>query len=229
MEGVLETRTRCSYRLPEFKIVIADPKVKELRIIPVRIVADEDLEYSEKHKEQRELPKAKIHPEILKLINPELGVVIVRIWKNRSTREKVNLAAKAIADSSIDKMEVRVPAEFMREKVGSTSALGEVFRAPAFQLRVSGDSANKLLGLRIGDRIEGSIIGLHGKILEIRGGSDLAGFPMRPDIPGPVKKYILLSTGPGFKPREDGERRRKLVRGNTISEDIVQINAVVIY
>ncbi|MEN3035696.1 MAG: S6e family ribosomal protein, partial [Candidatus Methanosuratincola sp.] len=33
---------------------------------------------------------------------------------------------------------------------------------------------------------------------------------------------------PGFKPREDGERKRKLVRGNMITEDIVQINAVIL-
>jgi len=209
--------------------VIADPHARKLRVVPVRVVGDEDLEYSDKHKEQRELPLAKLHPTIANIIKPELGVVIVRIWKDRKNREKVKLAARAIHDSSIDVMEVRVPADFMREKVGALSALGEVFRAPAFQIRVSGEVANRFLGLRIGDRIDASFIGLRGKVLEIRGGSDLAGFPMRPDISGPVKKYILLSSGPGFRPREDGERRRKLVRGNTISEDTVQINTIVIY
>ncbi len=215
--------------MPEFKIVVADPRARNLRIVPVRVVGDEELEYDDKHKEQRELPKAKIHPEIAKIINPELGVVIVRIWKDRKNREKVNLAARVVLDNNIDVMEVRVPADFMREKVGSTSALGEVFRAPAFQIRISGEAANRFLGLKIGDRVDASVVGLSGKMLEIRGGSDLAGFPMRPDIAGPVKKYVLLSSGPGFRPREDGERRRKLVRGNTISEDIVQINTVVVY
>jgi len=215
--------------LPEFKVVIADPHARNLRIVPVRVVGDEDLEYSDKHREQRELPLAKLHPTIADIIKPELGVIIVRIWKDRKNREKIKLAARVILDSSIDVMETRVPADFMREKVGSLTALGEVFRAPAFQIRVSGEAANRFLGLKIGDRIDASFIGLKGKLLEIRGGSDLAGFPMRPDIPGPVKKYVLLSSGPGFRPREDGERRRKLVRGNTISEDIVQINTVVIY
>jgi len=215
--------------LPEFKVVIADPHARNLRIVPVRVVGDEDLEYSDKHREQRELPLAKLHPTIADIIKPELGVIIVRIWKDRKNREKIKLAARVILDSSIDVMEARVPADFMREKVGSLTALGEVFRAPAFQIRVSGEAANRFLGLKIGDRIDASFIGLEGKLLEIRGGSDLAGFPMRPDIPGPVKKYVLLSSGPGFRPREDGERRRKLVRGNTISEDIVQINTVVIY
>lgn len=215
--------------MPEFKVVIADPHARNLRIVPVRVVGDEDLEYSDKHREQRELPLAKLHPTIADIIKPELGVIIVRIWKDRKNREKIKLAARVILDSSIDVMEARVPADFMREKVGSLTALGEVFRAPAFQIRVSGEAANRFLGLKIGDRIDASFIGLKGKLLEIRGGSDLAGFPMRPDIPGPVKKYVLLSSGPGFRPREDGERRRKLVRGNTISEDIVQINTVVIY
>jgi len=210
-------------------VVIADPHARNLRIVPVRVVGDEDLEYSDKHREQRELPLAKLHPTIADIIKPELGVIIVRIWKDRKNREKIKLAARVILDSSIDVMEARVPADFMREKVGSLTALGEVFRAPAFQIRVSGEAANRFLGLKIGDRIDASFIGLEGKLLEIRGGSDLAGFPMRPDIPGPVKKYVLLSSGPGFRPREDGERRRKLVRGNTISEDIVQINTVVIY
>lgn len=210
-------------------MVIADPHARNLRIVPVRVVGDEDLEYSDKHREQRELPLAKLHPTIADIIKPELGVIIVRIWKDRKNREKIKLAARVILDSSIDVMEARVPADFMREKVGSLTALGEVFRAPAFQIRVSGEAANRFLGLKIGDRIDASFIGLEGKLLEIRGGSDLAGFPMRPDIPGPVKKYVLLSSGPGFRPREDGERRRKLVRGNTISEDIVQINTVVIY
>lgn len=215
--------------MPEFKVVIADPHARNLRIVPVRVVGDEDLEYSDKHREQRELPLAKLHPTIADIIKPELGVIIVRIWKDRKNREKIKLTARVILDSSIDVMEARVPADFMREKVGSLTALGEVFRAPAFQIRVSGEAANRFLGLKIGDRIDASFIGLKGKLLEIRGGSDLAGFPMRPDIPGPVKKYVLLSSGPGFRPREDGERRRKLVRGNTISEDIVQINTVVIY
>ena len=209
--------------------MIADPHARKLRIVPVRVVGDEDLEYSDKHKEQHELPLAKLHPTIANIINPELGVIIVRIWKDRKSREKIKLTARAMLDSSIDVMEVRVPADFMREKVGSLSALGEVFRAPAFQIRVSGNAANRFLGLKIGDRIDASFIGLKGKVLEIRGGSDLAGFPMRPDIPGPVKKYILLASGPGFRPRENGERRRKLVRGNTVSEDIVQINTIVIY
>jgi small subunit ribosomal protein S6e len=123
---------------------------------------------------------------------------------------------------------VLVPEALLREKLGVVEAIGEIFRAPAFQIRVSGAEASRLVGLRIGDKFDGSLIGLNNVQLEIRGGSDLAGFPMRIDISGPVKKYVLLSQGPGFRPKEDGERRRKLIRGDTISEDIVQINTVAI-
>ena len=215
--------------MPEFKVVIADSRARNIRVVPVMVVADEGLEYSEKHKEQRELPVVKIHPEIVKIINPELGVVVVRVIKNLETKEKAKLVARVVEDSSLDRQEVRVPAAFMAEKVGKDRAIGEVLRAPAFQIRIDGERAARFIGLKIGDRIDGSVVGLPGKTLIIRGGSDLAGFPMRPDLPGPVKKYLLLSSGPGFRPRERGERRRKLVRGNTISEEIVQINTVVVY
>jgi small subunit ribosomal protein S6e len=47
---------------------------------------------------------------------------------------------------------------------------------------------------------------------------------MHPSVPGSVKKKVLLSGKPCFRPRKKGERRRKTVRGNTISADIVQIN-----
>ncbi|MEM3403911.1 MAG: 30S ribosomal protein S6e [Nitrososphaeria archaeon] len=87
--------------------------------------------------------------------------------------------------------------------------------------------ASAFLGLKINDTISGSVLGVNGDI-KIVGGSDKAGFPMRPDIPGGVKKYALLTKGVGLKKVRKGERRRKLVRGNTITEDIYQINAVLI-
>ena len=95
---------------------------------------------------------------------------------------------------------------------------------------VKDKAAYRLIGLKIGDIIEGSVISdeLKGKKLQIRGGSDSSGFPMRPDISGGVKKRALLSGPPGFHPREKGERRRKMVRGNTITEDIVQINVKIL-
>ncbi len=99
----------------------------------------------------------------------------------------------------------------------------------AKQVEVKGAQAQALIGLRIGDVIDGSIIGVPGVKLRITGGSDRAGFPMHPGIPGGGKYRILLSGPPGFHPRRKGERRRKTVRGNMITEEIVQINTVIVY
>ena len=87
------------------------------------------------------------------------------------------------------------------------------------------DVAQSLLGLKIGSIIEASDIGIKGKI-KITGGSDRSGFPMRSDVLGAVKKYTLLTKGQGLQNVEPGQRKRKLVRGNIITEDIYQINAM---
>ncbi len=47
---------------------------------------------------------------------------------------------------------------------------------------------------------------------------------MRHDIPGSTRRRLLLSRGLGFKPTERGKRKKKSVRGNTINQDIVQVN-----
>ncbi len=98
----------------------------------------------------------------------------------------------------------------------------------AKQITVSDPASYALIGLKIGDVIDGSVLGLPGVKLKITGGSDKAGFPMIPYLPGGRKYRILLSGPPGFRPKEKGLRRRKTVRGNVITEDIVQINTVVI-
>ncbi|MEM2726934.1 MAG: 30S ribosomal protein S6e [Archaeoglobaceae archaeon] len=99
----------------------------------------------------------------------------------------------------------------------------------AYQKTVSGANANRLIGKQIGETISGTILDLPPDYeLEITGGSDKDGFPMRPDIPGATRKRILLSGGIGFKPKEPGLRKRKIVRGRVISKDILQINLKVV-
>ncbi|MEM5829441.1 MAG: 30S ribosomal protein S6e [Candidatus Aenigmatarchaeota archaeon] len=94
----------------------------------------------------------------------------------------------------------------------------------SYQLEVDQSKVFGLIGKKIGEEFNGDLIGLPGYLLKITGGSDKDGFPMHPSIPGSVKKRVLLSGPPCFHPRKKGERRRKTVRGNTISADIVQIN-----
>ena len=62
-----------------------------------------------------------------------------------------------------------------------------------------------------------------GKI-KITGGSDKSGVPMRQDVHGGARKYVLLSPGVGLNKAETGTRKRKLVRGNQITEEMYQIN-----
>ena len=83
--------------------------------------------------------------------------------------------------------------------------------------------ANPLLGLQLGNETDASIVGLTGK-LKLTGGSDKSGVPMRNDIHGAARKYVLLSKGVGLQAAETGQRVRKLMRGNTVSEEIYQVN-----
>jgi small subunit ribosomal protein S6e len=97
----------------------------------------------------------------------------------------------------------------------------------AYNVSVGGGSANAFLGKRIGEEIDGGQVGLGGYRMKITGGSDRNGNQMRGDLPGMARKRLLLSGGTGFHPRLEGERRRKMIRGNEITPDFVQINASV--
>ncbi|AIU69622.1 30S ribosomal protein S6 [Thermococcus eurythermalis] len=110
----------------------------------------------------------------------------------------------------------------------------------AKQVEISGGEAEILVGKRIGDEVSAKELGLNLREifgdesipedakLRITGGTDKDGFPMRPDVHGPRRVKILLSKGPGFRPREKGERRKKTVHGNTISPNIVQVNLKIV-
>ncbi len=98
----------------------------------------------------------------------------------------------------------------------------------SYQIPVSGHHANSLMGKKVGDEVDGIFISLPGYKLQITGGSDKEGFPMRSDLPGVGRRRILLSESKGFKPIENGLRRKKSIRGNTVSQDIVQINMKVV-
>jgi small subunit ribosomal protein S6e len=81
-----------------------------------------------------------------------------------------------------------------------------------------------LIGKKIGENMTGDFIGLPGYELEVTGGSDKEGFPMRKDVDGQARKRIIVTGPPGFHPERKGERKRKSIRGNTISDQISQVN-----
>ena len=97
----------------------------------------------------------------------------------------------------------------------------------AYKIEADQDKAAGIVGKVIGDKFNGDIIGLSGYEIQITGGTDKDGFPMHPQIHGPGRKNVVLSYPPGFHPKIKGQRKRKMVRGNTISLDIVQINCKV--
>lgn len=94
----------------------------------------------------------------------------------------------------------------------------------SYQVQVSGHHANSLIGKKIGDEVDGIFISLPGYKLQITGGTDKDGFSMRSDLPGMGRRRLLLSESKGYKAIEKGMRRKKSIRGNTINQDVVQIN-----
>ena len=95
-------------------------------------------------------------------------------------------------------------------------------------VELDGPKAQPIVGRQVGDVLDGGILGFPGQKVRITGGSDKDGIPINPNVHGGGKKYVLLSVGIGFHPEHSGERRRKLIRGKMISEEIYQVNAVII-
>lgn len=85
-----------------------------------------------------------------------------------------------------------------------------------------------LSGRTLGETLDGADIGLPGYTLELTGGSDNAGRPMREDVAGRQPKELLSAGGTGYRPTRDGERRRITVRGNEIGRETTQLNVRVV-
>ncbi len=94
-----------------------------------------------------------------------------------------------------------------------------------------------VLGKKIGDNLDGHFLGLDGYELQVTGGSDKDGFPMRKDIEGQMRRRFLITKGVGFSGKKKekkgtykikGVKRRKMLRGDTIADDIAQISCKVV-
>ena len=117
-------------------------------------------------------------------------------------------------------------------------------------MSVSGNNLSQFLGKKIGDVVDGIFVGegeqtLAGYKLEITGGSDKTGTPMRSDLSGGNRQSILVTESTGFKGhslvhktkggekkrfryKPDGMRKRRYFRGNTVTQDTRQINLKVV-
>ena len=74
----------------------------------------------------------------------------------------------------------------------------------AYSVDITGANYNHFLGKKIGDSVDGMFVGdgdqtLTGYKLQITGGSDVTGRPMRPDLDGAGVKSVLVSPGVGYK------------------------------
>jgi small subunit ribosomal protein S6e len=88
--------------------------------------------------------------------------------------------------------------------------------------------AAPFIGRRLGEIIDGSAVDLPAHTVQILGGSDKDGVPMLGNVHGGVRRRVVLSGGAGFKAKKKGERKRKTVRGNIITDEIVQINMKIV-
>lgn len=112
-------------------------------------------------------------------------------------------------------MSPRIKIDIVDRKTGKTEAL-----------TVEGGQASRLVGMKIGDALDGSLIGKAGHKFKITGGSDTSGFPMLSGVHGAAHKRLMLTKGKAARTARKGERLRVTVRGETISEDTAQVNLV---
>jgi len=98
----------------------------------------------------------------------------------------------------------------------------------AYSIELDEIKSKIIQGHKINKVLDASPLGLNGYEIKITGGSDKDGFPLRHDLKGKVRPRLLLSKGPGYHPIEHGIRRRKRVRGNVITPEIVQVNTKIV-
>ena len=106
-----------------------------------------------------------------------------------------------------------------------TVAVADPDDGTTYQVEVDGQDANRFIGRETGEEVDGGAVGLSGFTLELTGGSDATGRPMRSDVRGSELKTVLSNGGTGYNPTRDGERRRITVRGREVSDETRQINA----
>lgn len=86
-------------------------------------------------------------------------------------------------------------------------------------------------GMRMGQEIEGDVLGeqFKGYVFRITGGNDKQGFPMMQGVMTNNRVRLLMGEGSTyFRPRRDGERRRKSVRGCIVAQDLAILNLVIV-
>jgi len=84
---------------------------------------------------------------------------------------------------------------------------------------------------RLAQEIEGDALGeeFKGYIFKIMGGNDKQGFPMMQGVATNTRVRLLVGKNSScYRPRRDGERKRKSVRGCIVGADIAVLHLVII-
>lgn len=95
-------------------------------------------------------------------------------------------------------------------------------------LEIEEARAAPFIGRKVGETIDGAVVDLPAHKVQVMGGSDKDGVPMRSNVHGGVRRSVVLSGGSGFNPTRKGGRKRKTVRGSIITDEIVQINMKIV-
>ena len=106
--------------------------------------------------------------------------------------------------------------------------VGDVKKARTYQKIINEKEADALKGLKIGDKIKGDSIGMSGYELEITGGSNDSGFPMRKGIESSGMVKIYAEGGVGIRKSRKGLIKRKSVAGAIIDAKTTQVNLKVL-
>jgi len=112
--------------------------------------------------------------------------------------------------------------------------LNIAYPATGCQKVVEIEDENKLRAFvdkRMAQEVEGDVLGeeFKGYVFKISGGNDNQGFPMKQGVLTSQRVRLLMSAGHScYRPRRQGERKRKSVRGCVVSADLSVLNLVVI-
>lgn len=88
-----------------------------------------------------------------------------------------------------------------------------------YQIALDEKKSENFLNLKIGDKFDCSAIGIPGYEIQITGGSDTSGFPMKKGI---HKERAAVIVGEGR------DRKRRTFAGEIIHKNISQINAKIV-
>jgi len=105
------------------------------------------------------------------------------------------------------------------KQAGLKLVLNDVENKKTYQIALDEKKSENFINLKIGDKFDCSVIGMNNYVIEITGGSDIAGFPMKKGV---HQERARIMVGEGRN------RRRVTVCGEKITKNISQVNAKII-